>query len=60
VRSGHLHFAVHADHVLPETDRVVATHGGWVTIASTGRNVNYSRACQQVMDSATANVEQHR
>jgi hypothetical protein len=37
VRSTPLHFAVHADHVLPETDRVVAAHTGWVMIASTAR-----------------------
>ena len=40
VRAAPLHFAVHADHVLPETDRVVATHAGWVTIASVARRAD--------------------
>jgi hypothetical protein len=32
VRSDARWFAVHADHVLAEADRVVMAHGGWVTI----------------------------
>jgi hypothetical protein len=35
VRATPLQFAVHPEHVLPETDRVVATHAGYVTIVST-------------------------
>jgi hypothetical protein len=40
VRALPLHFAVHPDHVLPETDRVVAKHAGYVTIASTARGAD--------------------
>lgn len=34
VRADAQQFAVHSEHVQAETDRVVATHAGWVTIAS--------------------------
>ncbi len=42
VRSAPLHFAVHVDHVLAETDRVVATHSGWVMAQSVARRSDQS------------------
>jgi hypothetical protein len=60
LRSTPLRFAVYAEHVLPEVDRVVTTHGGWVTVASTARHVDYRRARQHVVDAAPPCVEKHR
>ena len=63
VRADTRQFAVHTEHVLPETDRVVETHPGWVTIAMTRsirRHMDHDGARQQILDGAAARVEKHR
>ena len=63
VRSDPRQRALHPDHVLPEADRVLATHPSWVMIQtadSAGRHMNHDRARQQIVDAAAARVEEHR
>lgn len=60
VRRDRRQFAVYSAHVHPETDRVVARHSGWVTIASAVRHMDDGGAGEHVVDATTARIEQHR
>jgi hypothetical protein len=60
VRATPLHFAVYADHVLPETDRIVTTHSGWVTAASSAWSVDHRGADEHVVEPTAPCVEKHR
>jgi hypothetical protein len=63
LRAGWLQFAVHREHVQPDTDRVVAPHGGWLTVASAanaGRHMDHRGAREQIVDPAPARIEEHR
>jgi hypothetical protein len=60
VRSASRQFAVHGEHLHPDTDRVVDAHAGWLTVVSAGRNVNYRGSREQIVNPAPARIEEHR
>ena len=60
VRSVTRQFAVHREHMHPDTDRVVDTRAGWFTVVSVGRHMNHRGTREQIVDPATARVEEHR
>jgi hypothetical protein len=60
VRSATRQFAVHQEHLQPETDRAIDERGGWLIVVSAGRNVNYRGSREQIVNPAPARVEEHR